>query len=744
MKRIAALLVVAAMVHAARGQQLVLPDSAARDDAALARSFTEFARGAANTGLAADAGTKFLLQLAAGSYQDAVATATARRTHLPAGSGPDPSIRLELYARAKAAEAGGSVDSELAFRKAFAELVAPMDDKTALSVEYFLKARTWFFQRGVDQALVRHESQREMAPAEALELMNFYFNLKALQSFAPRLDSVIAADDVQRYIIDTNVLIKTKEGVTLSAVVVRKKGTTEPLATSLSFNIQTDIDYWLNQAKTAAIHGYVGVVADPRGKRLSPDEIAPWEHEADDTYAVIDWISKQPWSNGKVGMYGLSYAGFTQWAAAKSLHPALKTIVPAAASFPGFGAPMQNNVVQYVQYAWPFYVMNNKTLDDATYFDFGRWSALREKWFSSGRPFRAIDAIDGTPNKLLQQQLQHPSLDKYWQAMQPFGKDYARINIPVLTLTGYYDDANAAAVNYLVNHYRYNKKADHYLVIGPYDHSGTMEAFKAPVLMGYEIDPVAQIDSVELTYQWFDYVMRGAPKPTLIKDRINYQVMGANIWKHAPSIAAMGTQQLKLYLSTAKEGERYRLSSSKPAEADFIPQSVDFADRTSQLNLYDPVPISKDESQANVMAFVSEPFDSPVSVSGMITGRLDAAINKRDMDFTMSFYELMPDGQRFHLSYYLGRASYARDMSKRVLLTPGKRTLIPFERTPLISRRMSVGSRLLMMLTVNKNSFAQINYGTGKDVSDESIADAKEPLQVRWYNDSYVTVPLER
>ena len=170
---------------------------------------------------------------------------------------------------------------------------------------------------------------------------------------------------------------------------------------------------------------------------------------------------------------------------------------------------------------------------------------------------------------------------------------------------------------------------------------------------------------------------------------------------------------------------------------------MDLADRTSELSLYDPVPISKDEPQANVMAFVSEPFDSPVNVSGMITGELDAAINKRDMDFTLSVYELMPDGQRFHLSYYLGRASYARDMSKRVLLTPGKRTLIPFERTPLISRRMSAGSRLLVMLAVNKNRHAQINYGTGKDVSDESIADAQEPLQVRWYDDSYVKVPIE-
>jgi hypothetical protein len=110
----------------------------------------------------------------------------------------------------------------------------------------------------------------------------------------------------------------------------------------------------------------------------------------------------------------------------------------------------------------------------------------------------------------------------------------------------------------------------------------------------------------------------------------------------------------------------------------------------------------------------------------------------------MSFYELLPDGRRFHLSYYLGRASYARDMSERVLLKPGKRTSIPFERTPLVSRRMSVGSRLLMLLTVNKNAFAQVNYGTGRDVSDESIEDAKEPLQIRWYNSSYVTVPIER
>ncbi len=60
----------------------------------------------------------------------------------------------------------------------------------------------------------------------------------------------------------------------------------------------------------------------------------------------------------------------------------------------------------------------------------------------------------------------------------------------------------------------------------------------------------------------------------------------------------------------------------------------------------------------------------------------------------------------------------------------------------MVSRRLSKGSRLLITLDVNKNPFAQINYGTGKDVSDEDIKDAKVPLKIRWRNDSYVRIPV--
>jgi hypothetical protein len=104
----------------------------------------------------------------------------------------------------------------------------------------------------------------------------------------------------------------------------------------------------------------------------------------------------------------------------------------------------------------------------------------------------------------------------------------------------------------------------------------------------------------------------------------------------------------------------------------------------------------------------------------------------------------MPNGELFHLSYFTGRASYARDMSVRHLLTPGKVESIPFDRTRLISRRLSKGSRLLLTLNVNKNAFAQINYGTGKDVSDEDINEARVPLQIKWRTDSFVRIPIWR
>ena len=241
------------------------------------------------------------------------------------------------------------------------------------------------------------------------------------------------------------------------------------------------------------------------------------------------------------------------------------------------------------------------------------WEALQNNWYASGAAYDRIDSIDGTPNPWLQRWLDHPSYDKYWQSMVPYKEEFAKINIPVLTITGYYDDGQISALRYLREHYRYNKRANHYLIIGPYDHFGAQRG-GVPVLRDYPVDPVALINTREITYQWLDYILKNGKKPPILKDKINYEVMGQNEWKHAPSLEKMHNKVLTFYLTNVRSGNFYQLSLKKQGTSSFISQEVDFADRnTKNNNDYYPYPIIEQQTDtSNGLFFISEPFEEPV------------------------------------------------------------------------------------------------------------------------------------
>jgi hypothetical protein len=557
--------------------------------------------------------------------------------------------------------------------------------------------------------------------------------------------TLFAQDRVEdgKYLVSDSVLIHTPQGHTLSAVVVRPKDVSRALPAALEFYLYSNTQASIREAKSAADHGYVGVVADVRGKRLSPDILLPYENEQEDVYQVIDWIARQPWCNGKVGMYGGSYSGFAQWAGLKHrLHPALKTIVPYVAGIPGQGLPMENNVFISPNYQWAFYVSNNKYTDTAANNDQARWQKMNNNWFASGAPYRRIDSVDGTPNPLLQRWLLHPSYDSYWQAMVPYRGDFKHIHIPVLAFDGYYNDGQCSSLHYLREHTRYDLKADDYLVIGPYDHFGAQQG-NVPVMRGYRVDPVALIDVREMTFAWLDHILKGAPKPKFLRDHINYEVMASNQWQYAPSLAKMANSQLKLYFTPVKADDFYTLTKAPVKKERFIGQQVDMQARTPQYfyNYPDPI-IQKTLSLSGGLAFISEPFKEQATLSGNFTGMIRAAINKKDMDYSLAFYEVFPDGRYFQFSYYLARASYSRDPSRRHLLTPGKLTEIPFSNTKITAKEIYPGSRILVVLNVNKNKLSEVNYGSGKTVSAESARDAGEPLRVKWYSGSYIRVPL--
>jgi uncharacterized protein len=564
-------------------------------------------------------------------------------------------------------------------------------------------------------------------------------NTSAQQTTATKLE-----DGTSDYNIQDSVLIKTKDGATISAIVVRKKGDENAKPVLLQSTIYVrDTGRDIATLKESADNGYVGVIAYARGKRFSADEIFPYENDGNDTYDVIDWISKQKWCNGSVGMFGGSYNGFTQWASCKSkVHPALKTIVPYVANRPGMGLPMENNIFVNPNYEWSFFVGNNKYLDTTAGNDRQRYRKMQNKWWDLGAAYNKLDSIDGTPNRLFQRWINHPSFDKYWQNMAPYGKEFAEINIPILAFDGYYNDSQNSSMYYLRELQKYNSKANYYLIIGPYSHLGAQREGEATI-NGYKVDANALINTKKITYQWFDYILKNGTKPEILKDKINYQVMGANEWRSASSIDKMSNGFLTMYLTNNKSQKFFSLNLKKPTKKGFLYQEVDFADRENSNNDYYPDPIIRNEiDTSNGFNFMSEPLKEAMLINGSFLGQIKASINKMDMDIGVTLYEVMPNGEYFHLSYFIGRASYSKDITQRKLLTPNVIETISFSNTHLVSKQLSKGSRLLIHLNINKNPFSELNYGTGKTVTEETIKDAKEPLKIKWYNDSYVKIPV--
>ncbi|HHA2626137.1 CocE/NonD family hydrolase [Stenotrophomonas maltophilia] len=630
------------------------------------------------------------------------------------------------------------------YARAFHATFAALDDVAAVQAGAALSVEPAPVRAQLEQAVAAQAGATTIAEAVALELLRLRAVLRAQTLAAALAPPLVVAEEQRRFAIDDALRIPVGDGVVLSAQLARPRAASVPLPAAMLFTIYTDPPKNRQKMLLAAAHGYAGIVVDARGKGQGSGTIAPYEHDGADANAAIDWISRQPWSDGRVAMYGGSYEGFTAWAAARHHHPALKTIVPYVAAIPGQGLPMENNVFLSANYGWAFYVANAPMLDNDTYNQNERWSQLPRRWYASGRPYRQIDQIDGTPNPWLQRWLDHPTYDAYWQSMVPYGDQFDDIRIPVLTITGYYDDGQISALQYFKEHLRHRPDADHALLIGPYDHRGAQSALKPMQLRGYDLDAVAQFDTPALTFQWLDHVLRGAPRPALVPDRVNYQLMGANRWGHAATLDAAAGAHRRYHLSAAPASPDgyHRLQEQPPAPGQ-LGQTVDMADRNEMRHGYYPFPIVAAQDEADTaLAYVSEPFTGPMDLVGSFSGDLKVRINKRDFDFTVTLYELMADGHRMQLSYYMGRASHVRDPGTRQLLQPGQWTHLPFDRTRMVARRLAAGSRLLVKVDVLKDAMHQVNHGSGRDVSDESAADAGTPLQVDWHSDSVLTIPL--
>lgn len=683
-----------------------------------------------------------VLQMAVGDATAAQTTRLTLRERLQGGESPLPPGRVivyDVYTQARAIEAAEGVPFEDAYSRAFGETLAGIDDLAAYELKSWFRAPVEPQRAALQRALDARRDAASLTLEEAVELLQVWFAFDVHDSTAPLMEPLLAADDERRYVIE-ELAIPVAEGTTVAAALVRPRAAAEgPPPTVLEFTL----DRSSRDAREAAAYGFASVLALARiagDAAMRPR--APFESDGDDARALIAWIAAQPWSDGRVALQGVGYGGYVAWSAAKPPHPALRAIVTTDPMAPGIDVPSVNRIFHNAAYRWVYTLL--APLGDELAGDEGRWRALDESWFRSGRSYREFPAFPGRAAEVFQSWLNHPSFDRFWQKWLPFRDEFASIDVPVLTVTGYYSARETGALYYFAEHHEHLADADHTLLIGPFNEQSVVQGGAVSV-GGMSLDAAARIDPRAVRYEWLAHVLRGAERPVRLAGRVNYQLSGADEWRHAASLLTLEGNARRYHLAASPAGAPHRLRASAPATPMSLTDIVDMRDReevgwqpTREVVLREPQP-------RDGIVFVTEPFAGAVDVAGRFRGQLDFTVNKFDVDLVMMLYELKADGEYVKLfdPAYGVRLSYARDRVNRGLLTAGVRQQLPFQSERMMGRRIEAGSSLALVIAVNKRVDQQINYGAGGEVSEESIDDAGPPIRLRWHEGSYVEVPVQ-
>jgi uncharacterized protein len=530
------------------------------------------------------------------------------------------------------------------------------------------------------------------------------------------------------------VKIPTRDGVLLNATVYQPHAQKDPLPVIFTFTPYIG-DSYTDRAMYFAIHGYVYALIDVRGRGNSGGEFWPFENEGRDGFDVTEWLAKQSFCNGKVTMWGGSYAGFDQWSVAKEFPPHLATIVPVAAAHPGLDFPFGFNIFAPYDMQWLTFT-TGKTGNSNTFGNSEFWGQKSRELYNSHSAFETYDKIVGNPSLIFQKWLQHPTDDDYYAAMVPSAEQYGKLSLPILTITGHYDGDQPGAFTYYRRHMQYGTaeaKANHYLIIGPWDHAGTRTPKRE--MGGLKFAEASALDLNKLHTEWYDWSMKSGKKPEFLKKRVAYYVMGAEEWKYADSLDTLANDKLTLYLAsnsnaqeifhsgmllTAKGGSTnadhwtYDPLNSQPGDA----EPVD-----------DPAPLTSQRSAFNLFGegviYHSEEFPAAMEISGFAKLTVWLTMDVPDTDLGIELWEVLPDGSAVQLSTTAMRARYRESLRQEKLVTAGKPERYLFDNFTFFSRRIAKGSRLRLIVASVNSPSAEKNYNSGGVVAKETAKDAR-------------------
>lgn len=442
--------------------------------------------------------------------------------------------------------------------------------------------------------------------------------------------------------------------------------------------------------------GYVIVFQLTRGQGKSEGVFHFFRDDIDDGYDAIEWISRQSWCNGKVGMQGPSYLGGTQLLAAKSKHVALKCIMPTAfvgnfvRAYPySNGVPSKGAFMQWLK------VADAKSQDELE-FSYGDMELLdHPQWGAAYRYRPLVDSaegvLEGDKLQCWHEVMQNPTDSEYWASIHFTEKELAELDLPIFFTDGWYD----TTVGPIEFFHRMEKlqpeRADRFLLVGPWDHYQTFSASKAGENNGDRILPSnGALDLVAQRLKFFERYLKDNKKANVQSDRVQIYITGpenstVNDWYFFPTYPVPGTSYQKLYLNSKGGAHEFPgngvLIWHGPAETSLIKEEYAACDHYR----YDPespphsiVETSKDrcavEKRADVLTYTSAPLTEPITILGDISCVLFASSSARDTDWFLVLTEVFPNGESrsFHYAPPAIRARYREGLDREILLTPGK------------------------------------------------------------------------
>jgi hypothetical protein len=471
-------------------------------------------------------------------------------------------------------------------------------------------------------------------------------------------------------------------------------------------------------------HGYAVVMQDVRGRFDSEGVFDSIDHEGADGFDTIEWIARQPWSNGRVGMVGGSYLGIVQWKAAATNNPHLKAICPVVSGD-----------------------------DDYTdrFYSTGGASKLGHRllWMSENLlapgiqrpqfqsyiyhlPLRTIDrAATGQTLGFYQQALNHPSYDDFWKKVS-VRERLDRFTTPVFSVGGWYDNYVEGDLDAFVALRKKGTPA--HILVGPWTHN---MAWKAP---SADFGPHSTAPIRRYQLDWFDRWLqpgqaRAQPVSLAIPDLpVRIFVMGRNQWRDEREWPLARTVNTPLYLA----GNGHANTLAGDGLLDWTPPHKSGPDHFT----YDPknpVPTRGGAVCCDPQAFPWGPMDQrpvetrrdvlvyttpPVKRDLEVTGRVDAVLyvstSATDTDFSAKLVDVFPNGETRNLTDGMLRLRYREGLQKPVPGRPGE--VYPITIDVGVTSTVFLSGHAIR-LEVSSSNFPRFdrNPNTGRPVADEKV-----------------------